>query len=161
MRGRRWVSDDRPRGLAGKADRGADAGDSARRENDGARSRHTSHLRGGREVHRTGSRRGTGSNGSRLDAPARLRHQGAVADGTKPGSTYANRSEISPITAISSTLCLMVKRNSRASSADVMPVAATATAMLWTEIILPITPAAEFTDVVRIGLRPSVLAVTA
>ena len=32
--------------------------------------------------------------------------------------------------------------------------------MLCTEIILPITPAAEFTDAVRIGLRPSALAVT-
>ena len=41
-----------------------------------------------------------------------------------------------------------------------MPVAATATAMLWTEIILPITPAAEFTDAVSTGLRPSAFAVT-
>ena len=41
-----------------------------------------------------------------------------------------------------------------------MPVAATATAMLWTEIILPITPAAEFTEAVSTGLRPSALAVT-
>ena len=65
-----------------------------------------------------------------------------------------------PITAISSTLCLIVKRNSRLSSAVVMPVAATATAMLCTEIILPMTPAAEFTDAVSIGLRPSALAVT-
>src|SRR5687768_17650475 len=54
----------------------------------------------------------------------------------------------------------MVKRNSRLSSAVVMPVAATATAMLWIEIIFPITPAAEFTDAVRIGFRPSALAVT-
>ena len=36
---------------------------------------------------------------------------------------------------------------------SVMPVAATATAMLCTEIILPITPAAEFTDAVRIGIE--------
>ena len=48
----------------------------------------------------------------------------------------------------------MVKRNSRLSSAGVMPVAATATAMLCSEIILPITPAAEFTEAVRTGLRP-------
>ena len=41
-----------------------------------------------------------------------------------------------------------------------MPVAATATAMLCTEIILPMTPAAEFTDAVSTGLRPSAFAVT-
>ena len=41
-----------------------------------------------------------------------------------------------------------------------MPVAATATAMLCSEIILPITPAAELTDAVSIGLRSSALAVT-
>ena len=50
-----------------------------------------------------------------------------------------------PITIIRRTLCLIVKRNSRPSSAVVIPVAATATAMLCTEIILPMTPAAEFT----------------
>ena len=52
------------------------------------------------------------------------------ATGTKAGHTYAKSSAMNPITAISSTLCLTVKRNSRLSSADVMPVAATATAML-------------------------------
>ena len=41
-----------------------------------------------------------------------------------------------------------------------MPVAATATAMLWMEIILPITPAAELTEAVRIGFRRSAFAVT-
>src|SRR5262249_5510801 len=49
---------------------------------------------------------------------------------TNDGPTYATISAITPITAISSTLCLIVKRNRRLSSADVMPVAATATAML-------------------------------
>ena len=53
----------------------------------------------------------------------------------------------------------MVKRNSLASSAVVSPVAATATAMLWSEIIFPITPAAEFTEAVRMGFNPSALAV--
>ena len=65
-----------------------------------------------------------------------------------------------PITIISRMLCLMVNRNSRLSSAGVMPVAATATAMLCSEIILPITPAAEFTEAVSTGLMPSALAVT-
>ena len=48
----------------------------------------------------------------------------------------------------------MVKRKSRLSSSRDMPVAATATAMLCTEIILPMTPAAEFTEAVRTGFRP-------
>ena len=45
----------------------------------------------------------------------------------------------------------MVNRKSLLSSAEVMPVAATATAMLDSEIILPTTPAAEFTDAVNTG----------
>ena len=62
--------------------------------------------------------------------------------------------------AISSTLCLIVNLNRRLSSADDIPVAATATAMLCTEIIFPMTPAAELTDAVSTGLRPSAFAVT-
>jgi hypothetical protein len=61
---------------------------------------------------------------------------------------------MSPITIIRNTLCLMVNRNSRLSSSWRHAVAATATAMLCTEIILPITPAAEFTEAVRIGFSP-------
>src|SRR5438045_877525 len=58
-------------------------------------------------------------------------------------------------------LCLNVNWNSRPSSSDVNPVAAQATAMLGSEIILPITPAAEFTDAVSTGFRPIWLAVIA
>ena len=58
------------------------------------------------------------------------------------------------------TLCLMVNRNSLPSSAVVIPVAATATAMLWGETIFPITPAAEFTEAISTGLRCSAVAVT-
>ena len=41
-----------------------------------------------------------------------------------------------------------------------MPVAATATAMLYGEIIFPTTPAAELTEAVSTGFSPSALAVT-
>ena len=41
-----------------------------------------------------------------------------------------------------------------------MPVAATATAMLWSEIILPITPVAALVEAVSTGFNPSALAVT-
>ncbi len=58
------------------------------------------------------------------------------------------------------TLCLSVTRKSRPSSEEAIPVAATATAMLWSEIILPMTPVAAFVDAVRIGFNPRVLAVT-
>ena len=80
--------------------------------------------------------------------------------GTLPGKTYAKSIETMPMTTIRNTLCLMVNRKSLLSSARVMPVAATATAMLWTEIILPITPAAEFTEAVNTGLRFRAVAVT-
>src|SRR5438552_15015642 len=78
--------------------------------------------------------------------------QGAVA-GTYPEKTYANSIDKIPITAIRNTLCLMVNRNSLPSSAVVMPVAATPTALLRGETILPITPAAEFTEAISTGLR--------
>ena len=71
----------------------------------------------------------------------------------------ANTIAITPTMHARNTLCLIVKRNSLPSSAVVSPVAATATAMLWSEIIFPITPAAEFTEAVRMGFRPSALAV--
>src|SRR5437868_8187068 len=80
--------------------------------------------------------------------------------GTSAGNTYAYSIDTIAMTIIGSTLCLMVNRNSRLSSSRDMPVAATATAMLCTEIILPITPAAEFTDAVSTGFRCSALAVT-
>ena len=48
--------------------------------------------------------------------------------GTQFGTTYANIIEISPITIIKRMLCLIVKRNKRLSSLEVIPVAATATA---------------------------------
>src|SRR6185503_7292349 len=38
--------------------------------------------------------------------------QGAAGLGTNCGRTYANMTEIRPITTMSKTLCLMVKRNS-------------------------------------------------
>src|SRR5881394_2415475 len=44
-----------------------------------------------------------------------------------------------PTTQARTMLCLKVKRNNRASSSEVRPVAAQATAMLASEIILPIT----------------------
>ena len=62
--------------------------------------------------------------------------------------------ETTPTAHASKMLCLIVKRNSRPSSLAVSPVAAHATAMLASEIIFPITPAAEFTDAVRTGLIP-------
>src|SRR5262249_9780323 len=52
------------------------------------------------------------------------------ATGTWPGNTYENSNESIPTIAIRKTLCLMVNRNRRASSCNVMPVAVTATAML-------------------------------
>ena len=57
-------------------------------------------------------------------------------------------------------LCFRVIRKSRPSSDDAMPVAATATAMLCSEIILPITPVAAFVEAVSTGFKPSALAVT-
>ena len=49
--------------------------------------------------------------------------QGVVAGsvGTSEGSAYAKMSETMPITTISSTLCLMVNRNSQLSSPAVAP----------------------------------------
>src|SRR4051812_33196231 len=84
----------------------------------------------------------------------------AQGDGTACGNTYAYSMEIVATTTISRMLCLIVNRNSLLSSSRDIPVAATATAMLWTEIILPITPAAEFTDAVRTGFKWSAFAVT-
>src|SRR4029453_4804571 len=86
--------------------------------------------------------------------------QGAAGLGTKAGTTYAKMTEIRPITTMSNTLCLMVNLKRRPSSPEVMPVDATAPAILCTEIILPNTPAAEFTGAVRIGFSPRVFAVT-
>src|SRR3954447_16787799 len=80
--------------------------------------------------------------------------------GTNDESTYAYSIEMRPITTMSKMLCLIVNRNSRLSSSGVMPVAATATAMLCSEIILPTTPAAEFTDAVSTGLMLNAFAVT-
>ena len=57
-------------------------------------------------------------------------------------------------------LCLSVVRNSLPSSDDAMPVAATATAILCSDTILPITPVAAFDEAVRIGLSPISFAVT-
>src|SRR5450759_4598624 len=63
-----------------------------------------------------------------------------------------------PIIETRRTLCQKVNRKRRDSSVDFMPVAATATAMLCTLIILPITPPAELAAAVRIGFRPTCLA---
>src|SRR6185295_19720595 len=76
-----------------------------------------------------------------------------VGDGTYAENTYANSIDRIPISAMRNKLCLMVNRNSFPSSAVVMPVAATATAMLKGDTIFPITPAAELTDAVSMGLR--------
>ena len=62
-------------------------------------------------------------------SPTSSRYFGTTL-GTHSGSTYAKIIEMIPIATISSTLWRMVKRKSRLSSAVVMPVAATATAML-------------------------------
>src|ERR1039458_2450070 len=58
----------------------------------------------------------------------------------------------------SRTLCQNVNRKSWDSSDGFMPVAAAATAMLCTLIILPITPPAELAAAVRTGFRPTCLA---
>ena len=50
--------------------------------------------------------------------------------GTDPVNTYAKSVATTPMIAISSTLCLMVNLKRRLSSADAIPVAATATAIL-------------------------------
>ncbi len=57
-------------------------------------------------------------------------------------------------------LCFSVMRKRRPSSDDAIPVAATATAMLCNEIILPMTPVAALVEAVRIGFKSSALAVT-
>ncbi len=67
---------------------------------------------------------------------------------------------MTPMTIMSRMLCLIVNRNNRLSSAELMPVAATATAMLCKEIIFPTTPAAELTEAVRTGLMFRAFAVT-
>ena len=57
-------------------------------------------------------------------------------------------------------LCFSVLRNSRPSSDEAMPVAATATAILCNETILPITPVAAFEEAVSMGFSPTSFAVT-
>ena len=93
--------------------------------------------------------------GSRVNAPpVAVTAISAAAPAPAPGNTYANSIATTPTTHARKMLCLSVKRNSLPSSSGVRPVAAQATAMLGSAIILPMTPAAEFTDAVSTGFSP-------
>ena len=73
-------------------------------------------------------------------------------------NTYACKSVSTEMTSTMAILCFRVNRKMVPSS-PTRPVAAVATAMLWGEIIFPVTPPLELAATMRLGSTPICCAV--